>query len=88
MVLLHICGALDIFLLFCDQQDTESNKSEMEVGVAGPILTQKKQRLYGQMMSILYKMGENIVTFLHIYGARAIYYYFVITKTLNLINDA
>ena len=44
MVLLHICGALDIFLLFCDQQDTESNKSEMEVGVAGPILTQKKRK--------------------------------------------
>ena len=34
MVLLHIFGALDIFLLFFDEQDTESNKYEMEVGVA------------------------------------------------------
>ena len=29
-------------------------------------------------------MGENIVLVFHIYGAIAIFYYFVITKTLNL----
>ena len=35
------------------------------------------------MMSILYKMGENIMMIIHIYGARGISYYFFITNTLS-----
>ena len=31
-------------------------------------------------------MGETIVVIINIYGARAISYYFVIAKTLNLSN--
>ena len=42
MVTLHIYGALVIFLLVYDHQDTESESWKMEIGVAGPILTQKK----------------------------------------------
>ena len=30
------------------------------------------KRLYGKMISILYRMGENIVVVIHIYGARAV----------------
>ena len=34
------------------------------------------QRPYGKMISIFYKMGENIVVILHIYGARTIFLLF------------
>ena len=34
MVVLYICGALSSFLLFCDNEDTESDLCEMEIGVA------------------------------------------------------
>ena len=32
--MIHICGGRAIFLLFCDNQDTDSDDSEMEIGVA------------------------------------------------------
>ena len=34
------------------------------------------QRLYSKIISILYRMGENTVAILHIYGARAIFILF------------
>ena len=36
-----IVGAFVFFLLFCNYQDTESESQDMEIGIAGPILTQK-----------------------------------------------
>ena len=36
-------GALAIFLLFCDHQDTYSESCEMEIGVSELILAQKKE---------------------------------------------
>ena len=60
----------------------------MEIGVAGPILAQKKhQNPHGTKTPMLYKMGVNIVVIIDIYGARAISHYFMITKTLNLTNE-
>ena len=41
VVILHIYGALAMFLLFYDHQETESESREMEIGVAGPIFTHK-----------------------------------------------
>ena len=73
MVIIHIYGTRAIFLLFCNHQDTESKSRVVEIGVTGPIFTHKYQRLYGTTVSILYKMGENIVAILHIYGARSIF---------------
>ena len=35
-------GALAIFLLLCDHQETESESQDIEICVAEPILTQKK----------------------------------------------
>ena len=59
MEILHIYGALSISLLFNDNQDTESEQLEMEIGLSGPILTQKKnQQLYWKTVYILYKMGD------------------------------
>ena len=60
VVILHINGARDIFLLFFDHQDTESESREMEICVAGPILKhrEKYQSLYGITISILYNMVE------------------------------
>ena len=43
----HIYGARAIFLLFCVHQDIESELSKTGIGVAGPILTKKNQRIYG-----------------------------------------
>ena len=49
----------------------------MEIDVSQSIFTHKKyQILYGTNISILYKMGENIVVVLHIYGTRAIFLIF------------
>ena len=40
--LLVIYGAWSMLLSFWDNQDTESETWEMKIGVAGPVLTQKK----------------------------------------------
>ena len=47
------------------------------MSVSQPIITQgKQQRLYGTTISILSKMGENVVLILHIHGAIAIFILF------------
>ena len=43
MVILHIYGDRAIFLLIYNQQDTESEKREIEIGVFGPMFIQKKK---------------------------------------------
>ena len=47
---------------------------------------EKNQRLYGTIISILYMMGEIVLIF-NISGSRAIIYYFVFTKTLDMVNE-
>ena len=44
VVILYIHGALFIYLLFCNHQDTEYESREMEIGVAGPIFAQKNKK--------------------------------------------
>ena len=59
VVIIHIYGDFSIILIFCYHQDTESESCDIELGVAGPILKQKKyQSLYGTTISILYNKGE------------------------------
>ena len=41
MAIIHIYRARDIFLLFYDNHDTESESCEIEIGVSGPIFTHK-----------------------------------------------
>ena len=41
----------------------------------------------GQWNTYSTRWEENIATILHIYLARAIFYYFVINKTPNMINE-
>ena len=58
-LVIQLYGVSAIFLIFYDHQDSESEPQEMEIGVVGPISTQKKhQRIYRKMITILYKMGE------------------------------
>ena len=58
VVVLHIDGALDMFLVYCDHQDTKSESRYVEIGVDGPILSQKKPKsIYGTMVSILQEIG-------------------------------
>ena len=89
VLVIHVDGDWAIFLIFYNHQDTEYEWWETIIYVARPILTQKKiyQRLYGTVPSIRAKIGGNIVVIIDIYGARAISYYFVATKTLNLRNN-
>ena len=57
----------------------------MEIGLAGPIFTQEKSKslLVNYIRTAQY--GEKrVLAILHIYGVEAIFYYFMITKTLNL----
>ena len=58
MGIIHIYGARAIFLLFYDNQDTESESQETEIGIYGTILTQKNQSLYGITIPIPHNMGE------------------------------
>ena len=67
VVILYIYRSRDILIQFFDNQETESESQEMEIGVAGPIFTHKNKSLYGTMIFILYKMGGKVVVFLHIY---------------------
>ena len=66
VVILHIYGARDIFLLFCDHQDTESESWEMEIGVTGPLFTHKN--IKGSMVqryTYPTRWEKNIVVILH-----------------------
>ena len=73
VAILHIYGVRAISLLFCNHQDTESEKWEMEIGVAGPIFTHKKSKgSMGQLYSYYTIREKNIVSIIHIYGARSI----------------
>ena len=59
MVILHIYGARAIFPLFDDDQDTLSTWCEIEMNTLQIIFTHKMYpRIYGEMISILYKMEE------------------------------
>ena len=40
--------------------------------------------VYGTTVSKIYKMDLKNVVILHIYGAKQYFYYFLITKTLNM----
>ena len=56
----------------------------MEIGVVGPIFTHKNIKGYvGQRYPYAIRWEINIAVIIHMYGARAIFYYFVITKTLK-----
>ena len=60
VVVLYIYGALAMFLNFFNNQETESEWREMEIGVAQPISTKEKnQSIYGTRISIINNMGEN-----------------------------
>ena len=50
MAIIHIYGARAIFLLFCDNQDTESESCEIEMSISQPIFTHKKipKNLWGK----------------------------------------
>ena len=72
MAIIHIYGARATFLLFYDNQGTESGPREIKIGVAGPIFTIKHQSLYGTTIFILHKMGSKYCGNFYIYGVRSI----------------
>ena len=67
MVVCDINGGLGNLPLFCDHQDTEYELWEIEIGVSGPILTQKKTSKYIQ---------ENDIHTLQ-YGWKKLWYFFI-----------
>ena len=77
VVILYIYQDRAIFVLSYDNKDTLSTKCEIEL-IIYQLRSMYKiyQRLYGTMISIFYKMGENIVTVLHIYKAISIFLLF------------
>ena len=42
VVIIHIYGDRAIFVLFCDQQDTESESYEIEISTSQPIFAHNK----------------------------------------------
>ena len=88
MVVLHINGALVMFLLFCGHQDTESESCEMINGVAEPILTQKKTKVSkGQKYPCLTGWVKKMYHSLIFMELELFPLYIVITKTMNLSNE-
>ena len=51
----------------------------------GPVITNRYHMTYWETISILYKMGENMVVLFIFIEQDPFFYYFIITKTLNLI---
>ena len=87
VAIIHIYGTLAIFLLFCNLQYTGSESWEIEIGVSGPILTQKIMKVYiVQQYTYCTIWEENVLVIIHIYGARDNFYYCLIAKTLNPSN--
>ena len=85
VVILHVYGALVIFILFYDDQDTESGSREMKIGVSGQIFTQKNVKVsLGKPYPYPKIWDKSIVVIIHLHGARAMFYYFMVTKTPNL----
>ena len=75
--MIHIYGARAIFLLFYDNQNTESKSRAMGIGVAIPIFTQKNVKVpIGKRYPYSTSGEKNIVVVLHIYGARSIFLLF------------
>ena len=69
MEVLHIYGARSIFLLFYDDQDTESESTNIN--------TYKDIKFYmGQQYPYPTRWVKNIVVLIHIYGARTIFLLF------------
>ena len=77
IVVIHpINGARALIILFY-HQDTESESREIEIGIAGPIFTQnvfKCSMVHRYPYSTRWE--HNIVVFLYIYVARAIFILF------------
>ena len=73
VAIMHISVARAICILFVDHQDTESESREIEIGVAGPIFTEKNIKgSMGQTYPYSTRWKQNIVSILNIYEARAI----------------
>ena len=87
LVIIHIYGALAIFILLYDNKDNESESGYLEIGVSVPISTHKNTKdSMGQKYPYSTIWEKNVVATLHIHGARAISYYFVIANTLNMVH--
>ena len=68
MTILHIFGARANFLLFFDNQDTESYRQK-RIGVDLPILTQKIIKgSFVQRYPYITTFEKNIVAILHFWG--------------------
>ena len=73
MVILRIYGALAIFPLFCDHQDTESEAWGIEIGVDEPIFTRGNTKISMGQRYPCHTIWGKIVAINHIHGARAIF---------------
>ena len=77
MEIVHIYGAWVISLQFYDYHDTESESQDIEKCVARKIFTHKNIKGYiGQKYQYSTRWEQNIVSIIHIYGARYIYLLF------------
>ena len=71
MAIIHIYVARTIYLLFCDNQDTESESLEINIGVSEQLLTQKKWwSLWENDIYTTQDVINMLWDFFHIYGDR------------------
>ena len=77
MVIIHIYGAIAIFLLFYDDQDTGSEECKIQMSKSQLIFTHlKTSKAILDIIFMLYRIGENIVEILYIYEDRDIFLLF------------
>ena len=88
VVTLHIYEARAISLLFYNHQDTSSKAQESEIGVAGPILTQKttSKALCDNNIDTPQDVSITFRQLLICMELQPLSIYFMITKKLNLSN--
>ena len=76
MVFIYIYGVRAILLHFCDHQESELDVGVTDIGnwsisiIRHPL---KYQRVYENIIIILYRIENMFVELLHIYGTRGIF---------------
>ena len=78
MVSIHIYGARFSLILFCDNQDTESESCEIEMSNYQPIFTHEKtSKVLSDKNNHTLQDVETIVVILHVYGALVVFLIFL-----------
>ena len=89
MVIIHIYRARATFILVYDEQDTDSEKIEIQMRTYQIIITHKNisKALWENDIHNLQNGRKELWQFFIFMGLEPFFYYFMMTKTLHMSND-